>query len=195
VELNEQVAALMAELRRGTPGAAEKLVEIFYPELRRLAASKMRSESPGHTWQPTVLVNELYLELRKIRSLKEAAATAPDESAAFLALAAHIMRRLLIHHVRPLRKKVERLCIDSDPEAVLSGELELHEIESALAAIEAIDPRLRAVVEMRVFGGFSSEEVAERLGCTTRTVTRHWTFARNWLEQNYLPRDEGPSTS
>jgi RNA polymerase sigma factor (TIGR02999 family) len=138
------------------------------------------------------LVNELYLELRKIRALKEAAATSPDESAAFLALAAHIMRRLLIHHVRPLSKKVERISIQSGGESALSGELELHEIESALAALDAIEPRLRAVVEMRVFGGFSNEEVAERLGCTTRTVTRYWTFARNWLEENYLPPHAEP---
>src|SRR5262245_37703316 len=110
-----QVAQLMAELRSGDAAAVERLVALFYPELRRIAAAKMKSEASGHTWQPTALVNELYLELRKIRQLKaDAEHHAPEAKTAFLSLAAHIMRRLLIHHTRPLEKRVEKTTLHED---------------------------------------------------------------------------------
>src|SRR5262245_50476490 len=110
-----QVAQLMAKLRAGDAGAAERLVSLFYPELRRIAASKMRSEAPGHTWQPTALVNELYLELRKIRQLKaDAEHHAAEDKTAFLSLAAYIMRRLLINHMRPLGKRVAKTALDEE---------------------------------------------------------------------------------
>jgi RNA polymerase sigma factor (TIGR02999 family) len=183
-----QVAQLMAELRCGNAGAAEQLVSLFYSELRRIAASKMRSEGQGHTWQPTALVNELYLELRKIRRLKtDAEHRAAEDKTAFLSLAAHIMRRLLIHHMRPLAKRVGRTTLDEDWAA--DGEKHLDDMESVLSALAAIDPRLRLVVEMKVFGGFSGDEIAQHLGCTPRTVVRHWSFARNFLEQHYSSRD------
>jgi hypothetical protein len=78
---NQTVSDLMAALRAGQPGAAERLVEIFYPELKRIAANRMRAESPGHTLQPTALVNEFYLELRKIRQLRAIPAGTPKMSA------------------------------------------------------------------------------------------------------------------
>ena len=98
----DRIAGLLKNLRSGSKEAAGQLVAAFCPELRR-----MRSERTPHTWQPTVLVNELYLELLKIRAIK----TDDDGSdrEAFLGLAAHIMRRLLIHHARPLHRQVEQV--------------------------------------------------------------------------------------
>jgi len=180
-----QASDLMAKLRRGEPGAAEQLVDLFYPELRRLAAAKMRREREPHTWQPTALVNEFYLELRKIRQLREAAQDDPEnEQKAFLSLAAFLMQRLLIHHARPLARQSER--VDADCLTELgSGDEWLRQVEDALSGLEHIDPRLRQVVEMKVFGGLSGEEIAQHLGCSLRSVNRHWSFARDWLATNF----------
>src|SRR5215831_16952490 len=103
----DTVARLMASFRNGDHDAAGRLVELFYPELRRIAAARMRAEPPGHTLQPTALVHQLYLELVKIKALRAASSGGADEKAAFLGLAAFLMKRLLIHHARPLSKRGE----------------------------------------------------------------------------------------
>lgn len=180
---DQDIADLMAELRRGNPAAAGQLVERFYPELKRLAVANMDRERPGHTWQPTILVNELYLELRKIRELKTAAPRSPEEERrAFFGLAAHIMRRLLIAHARPVRKRVS-VTGESALEELPNGEDAWRELGDLLTSLESIDPRLRQVVEMKVFEGLAVEQIAEQLGCSPRTVARQWHFARNWLEK------------
>ena len=103
-EVSIEIRSLMARFRSGDRDAAGALVDHFYPELRRIAAARMRTESLEHTWTPTVLVNELYLELVKINALR-ASNEDSSERDAFLNLAGHIMRRLLIHHSRPLYRK------------------------------------------------------------------------------------------
>src|SRR5438105_860282 len=102
------IAELMASFRRGEAGAADSLFEKLYPELRRLAAAKMRREAQGHSWHPTVLVNELYLELRQCRALGGNPGQNEEERSAFLGLAGFMMQRLLILHSRPLRQRVAR---------------------------------------------------------------------------------------
>jgi RNA polymerase sigma-70 factor (ECF subfamily) len=173
----------MAEFRGGSPDAAGKLVELFYPELRRLASVRMIGERSNHTWQPTILVNELYLELTRIKALPAGSAREGDEKDAFFALAAFLMRRLLIHHARPLSKRVTKIEIDEACPWAMSGEQSLREIESLLSRLGAIDPKLREVVEMKAFEGLSREEIAQRLGCSVRTVARHWEFAQHWLQK------------
>ena len=180
----EDVAYLMRELRRGNPAAAGHLVERFYPELKRLAISNMDGEKPDHTWQATVLVNELYLELTRIKALKESIPRSPEqERGAFFALAAHIMRRLLIAHARPIRKRASHV-----PAEVLddlgAGEEALREVGDLLDKLGALDPKLRQVVELKVFEGIPVEQIAERLGCSPRSVARYWSFARGWLQNN-----------
>ena len=159
-------------------------MEQLYPELRRLAASFMRSERPDHTLQPTAVVHQLYLELVKIKALRPAASGgAPDEKAAFLGLAAYLMKQLLIHHVRPLAKRVAKSELPDMPDPQSASEHSLIEIDDALSRLAAINPALRRVVELRVFEGLTREEVAQRMGCGTATIARHWNFARNWLEE------------
>jgi len=102
----------MKSLRSGKREAAGQLVAAFYPELRRMAASRMRSERKPHTWQPTVLVNELYLKPFKIRAI-QTGEDRPDREA-FWGLAAHIMRRLLIDHARPLHHQVQKVELSDD---------------------------------------------------------------------------------
>ena len=143
----------------------------------------MRQEQAGHTWQPTVLVNELYLELRRIKSLPPGTEADEEEKKAFFGLAAFLMKRLLIHHARPLAKRVEKIELGSESEFTSYGEQGLLEIENTLSRLAAIDPKLRLVVEMKVFEGLSREEIAARLGCSVRTVARQWEFAQHWLQE------------
>jgi hypothetical protein len=98
----------MASFRSGDHEAAGRLVEIFYPELRRIAAARMRAERSDHTLQPTAVVHQLYLELVKVKALRAAGSDGEDERAAFLSLAAFLMKRLLIHHARPLSRRAEK---------------------------------------------------------------------------------------
>src|SRR5262249_36567428 len=150
--------------------AAGQLVEIFYPELKRLAAARMKAERSDHTWQPTVLVNELYLELVKIKVLRESDADGEAERRAFLGLAARLMRRLLIHHARPLAKRSEKQELTDLRDAGNHGPEALIELEQTLTRLAAINPKLRTVVELRVFEGLTREEIAGRMGIGTATV-------------------------
>jgi RNA polymerase sigma factor (TIGR02999 family) len=177
----ESIAGLMASFRRGDRGATDQLVRIFYPELRRLANSRMRGEREGHSWQPTVLVNELYLELIRIKALPGPDGDDRDAKAAFFGLAARIMCRLLIHHSRPQRLESAAVNFNDDDLAVFTSPLV--EIESVLDRLEAIRPRLRAIVELKVFEEMTLAEIAGQLNCSTATVTREWSFARHLLRR------------
>lgn len=141
-------------------------------------------ERTPHTWQPTVLVNELFLELVKIKALKPGDGGRTDREM-FLGLAAHIMKRMLIHHARPLSRRVDQvdLCEGLNLEALQAGGLT--DLEDMLVRLSNIDPQLRTIVELRVFEGLSIREIADQLGCASRTVDRRWFFARNWLQQQF----------
>jgi RNA polymerase sigma factor (TIGR02999 family) len=179
---SESITRLMADFRQGDKHAAHGLVEMFYPQLHRMAASRMKVERQDHSWHPTVLVNELFLELLKVKCLR--ASDGQDERAAFLRLSAHLMKRLLIHHARRMSFKITKVELD-ECELSDSGIEELAELEQVLSALQEIRPRLRAIVELRVFDGLTRDEIASRLGCASATVTREWIFARNWLEQQF----------
>ena len=172
----------MAQLRLGSAEAAGKLVELFYPELRRLAKARMLRERSNHTWQPTVLVNELYLELTRIKALP-VSTPGGEERHAFFRLAAFLMKRLLAHYARPLPKRVAKAGIGEALGLAVSGELAFQNVEDLLERLGAIDPKLRVVVEMKVLEGLSREEIAQRLNCSVRTVARHWDFAQYWLQK------------
>jgi RNA polymerase sigma factor (TIGR02999 family) len=174
------VSDLMAAFRNGDREAGAKLIELFYPELKRLAARHLMRERQGHSWQPTLLVNEFYLELTKIKALRPSEKGYDDDKAAFFALAGQLMRRLLIHHARPLPKKAVKVPLWDDLRA--APEQDLSEIEELLQQLEAINPRIRTVVEKKVFEGCTAEEVATQLGCATVTVNRDWQFARHWMK-------------
>src|SRR5262252_449446 len=115
-----EVEGLMAAFRAGDTRAGGQLIELFYPELKRLAARHLRGERKEHSWQPTLLVNELYLELIKIKALHPKSEDRQNEKAAFVALAGQIMKRLLIQHARPLSSKAQKvpvwegLCLEGD---------------------------------------------------------------------------------
>ena len=166
----------------GRKATADQLFELLYPELRRLAAARMRREAGGHSWQPTLLVNELYLELLKNKALDRLPGEAAQKHQ-FMGLAAFLMKRLLILHSRPLSQRAQSAGLESlgdlpsDPNAE-----SLQCVEDLLCRIERVDPNFRTVVEMKVFEGSTHEEIAARLGCTSRSVGTYWSFARQWLE-------------
>jgi RNA polymerase sigma factor (TIGR02999 family) len=185
---NDQVAGLMRRFRHGDRDAAGELFELFYPQLKQIAASRMQMERRPHTWQPTALVNELYLELVKVRSLR--ASTDQEENhAEFLKLSAWLMKRLLILHARPLARRVVREDFSEDAFPSDLGRVSLHELDDLLDGLAQLDPQLRAVVELRVFEGLTGDETAARLGCSPRTEARNWKFARSWLASALEPRD------
>jgi DNA-directed RNA polymerase specialized sigma24 family protein len=92
------------------------------------------------------------------------------------------MKRLLIHHARPLSRRAGRTALPDLPTPESGTEQALLEIDDTLNRLAAINPALRRVVELRVFEGLTREQIARDMGCGTATVARHWTFARNWLE-------------
>ena len=176
----ETVARLMEDFRKGDKAAANHLVELLYPELRKLAATKMEGERREHTWQPTLLVNELYLTLIKVKALGSGG-SADQEKAAFLGLAGHIMKHLLIDHARPLYRRAEKVQLQEMPDHVAPGMENVQFVEDVLSRLGAINPKLRSVTEMRVFEGLTGDEMARQLNCSPRTVANLWTFAKRWL--------------
>jgi RNA polymerase sigma factor (TIGR02999 family) len=187
---SQTISELMTKLREGDHRATRQLFDLLYPELRHLAALRMRRERKDHSWQPTALVNELYLELVKIKSLR-GGETDQEEKEAFFRLAAFLMRRMLIHHSRPLHQRIEKVELDETTIIGTPDTESLVDIENALGRLAAINPTLRSVVELRVFEGHSVSEIATQLGCSNRTINRYWSFAQRWLYEA-LARPDDP---
>ena len=162
-----------------------------YEELRRLAASYLNHEKPGHTLRPTGLVHEAYLKLAN-QNAEIAGRTH------FFALAAQAMRRILVDHARK-RNRVKRggglnrISFDDALVVNLENEGELLAVDEALGRLTELDARQAKIVEMRFFGGMTVEEVADALGLSRRTVEREWTMARAWLRQQLGEDDQRDS--
>lgn len=176
----QAITLLIEQARRGDEAALNKLLPEVYGELRRIAARQMARERPGQTLQATALVHEAYLKL-----LKDAALSF-ENRAHFLAIAAHSMRQILVERARArhaAKRGGQRARITLD-EALVSGEdlsvdcLALHE---ALERFSAISPEAARIVELRFFGGMTTEETAEAAGVSPATVKRQWSAARAWL--------------
>lgn len=178
----EQATVLIPAMEAGETAAAEELLELVYGELRRLAASKMAAEAPGHTLQPTALVHEAWLRLATSRG-------PPFENRAhFFAAAAEAMRRILIDRAR--RKlahrrgaRAEHVPLDECEIAAPDGEERLLAVNEALDKLAAEYPVQANLVKLRYFGGLTNKEAAEVLGVSLTTVKKYWTFARTWLFQ------------
>lgn len=164
-----------------------------YADLRRLAAYYLRSERENHTMSPTDLVHETYLRLQTQHSLDF------DDRVRFLSVATTMMRRILVNHARN-KKRVKRgdgvVHIPLEDAALFSTvefdkkRVDYIALDNALDKLAELDSRQLAIVEMRFFGGLSSQEVAELLGIALTTVNRDWKMARNWL-YSQLNTDEG----
>jgi RNA polymerase sigma factor (TIGR02999 family) len=174
------VTALLVEWRRGDGAAVDKLLPLVHGELRRLARRQMAGERPGHVLQPTALVNEVYLKLVDIRRVHW------QDRAHFFAMAARLMRRVLVDFARASKNQkrgggMHRVTFDQD--LPVAGETfeDLIAIDDSLAAFGKEYERKAQVVELRFFGGLSVEETAEVLKISPETVMRDWKFAKGWL--------------
>ncbi len=178
---SEDLTLLLRKLRSGDDEAAAAVVAAAYGELRQVAARCMRRERPGHTLQPTALVNEAFLRL--------VGATGADwhDRAQFYGVAARLMRQILVDHARK-RRAGKR---DGGARVTFEDRLVLREdsIEDVIAVdeivgrLEALDPRQGRIVELRFFAGMSVEEIAEVMHISTPTVKREWTSAKAWLHR------------
>jgi RNA polymerase sigma-70 factor, ECF subfamily len=181
-EPREQITELLLELGRGEERAADVLVPLVYGELRRIASAHLRRESEGHTLTPTGLVHEAYLRLvdqTRVQWINRAQ---------FFAVAARLMRRILLDHARRVRAAKrgggwDRLSLDQAEIPLEERAAELIALDEALDRLAALNPRLSQVVECRFFGGMTEEETAGALGLTDRTVRRDWVKAKGWLHQ------------
>ena len=177
------VTELLHAWGAGDAGAGEALVPLVYEELRRQAGRALRREGEGHTLQPTALVHEAWLRLDRQHGARWESRTQ------FLAVAAQMMRRVLVDHART-RHALKRggaatqvTLGDADQAVEASDEVDVLALDDALARLAAIDPRKARLVELRYFAGMSIPEAAAALGVSLATVGREWAVARMWLRR------------
>ena len=176
------VTTLLLAWHRGDQDALAALTPLVYDELHRLAGTYMARERAGHPLQPTALVNEAYLRLTDSSRVRW------QNRAHFLAVAAQLMRRVLVDFARDRRSQKRghdwrQVTLD---EGLLLGDapnIDLIALDEALSRLGAFDPRKVQVVEMRFFGGLSLEETAEVLGVSADTIGRDWSVAKAWLRR------------
>jgi RNA polymerase sigma factor (TIGR02999 family) len=173
------VTQLLVAWGRGDRSALEELVPVVYDELKRIARRHVARER-GQTLQATALVHEAYMRLVDQRSVSW------QNRAHFFAIAARLMRRILMNHARA-RHAAKRggaaadLCVDEVEIGSAERPLDLIALDAALTRLEIVDPRQERIVELRFFGGLSIEETAEALEISPATVKREWRTAKAWL--------------
>jgi RNA polymerase sigma factor (TIGR02999 family) len=186
----QHVTEWLAAWRTGDVDARNQLFAVVYPQLRQIAGRVLRHERADHTLDPTALVNELALRL-----LGSAPISYNDRSH-FFALAAQMMRRILVDYARArvagkrggVQQRVTLSSVGEDLRAAPQSE-DLLLLDDAMSRLERADPRAAKVVELRFFGGLHEQEVAEILGVSVITVKRDWKVARAWLiDQLQFPR-------
>jgi RNA polymerase sigma factor (TIGR02999 family) len=173
------VTGLLLAWGNGDERALEQLMPLVYGELKNQARRLMQGERAGHTLQPSALVNEAYLRLVDITRVRW------QDRAHFFAMAARLMRRVLVDHARA-QKSSKRgggvHPIELDEQTVFDHrQPDVSDVDAALSALAAIDSRKAQVVEMRFFAGLTVAETAAALGVSAETVARDWAFARVWL--------------
>ena len=176
------ITVLLWRWRGGEEAAREELVPLVYDELRRLARRSLSAQPPRQTLQSTELVHEAYLRLVDDPSVNW------NDRVHFFAVAAQIMRRILVDHAR-MRHAAKRggdcvtLLLDEAVALPKQREMDLISLDDALTRLAALDARQSQMVELRFFGGLSIEETSLALGISPATVKREWSTARAWLYQ------------
>ena len=178
---SDGLSQLLNRWTGGDKEALKSLVPLVYAELRRLAHNRLRHERHNHTLQTTALVHEAYLRLAENPPNRVA------DRKHFLALAASIMRQVLVDHAREkLAQKRDggvQIELDSKIAPVSERVLDVLAINEALTSLAKLDPRQSTIVELRFFAGLSIEDTAEIMGMSPATVKRDWITARAWLLQ------------
>lgn len=175
------VTQLLLAWQSGSQAALDQLLPYVYDELRRLAAGYLRRERNNHTLQSTALVHEAYMKLVDQRQVHW------QNRAHFFAIAAQVIRRILVDHARGVNAKKRgagayRLSLDEAPDlANAAAGLDIESLDQALERLAEFDAQQARIVEMRFFGGLSIEETATALGISPATVKRDWAVAKAWL--------------
>src|SRR3989442_8538840 len=175
-----EVTQLLIEWSNGDKAALDKLMPLIYEELRRLARHYMSREHPGHTLQTTAVVNEAYLRLVNRKRVRW------QNRAHFFAIAAQLMRSILVDHARShayAKRGGGARKIGLDEAMIISQQraAEVVALDDALKQLAEIDPQQSRIVELRFFGGLTIEETAEVLGLSPATIKREWSTAKAWL--------------
>lgn len=180
--LSQNITHLLKEWSDGDERALDRLTPLVYQELRQQAARFLRRERAGHTLQTTALIHEAYLRLIDAKDVRW------QSRAHFFAIAANLMRRVLVDHAR--RRDAEkrggaqlRLTLDEKLAVTSTAEVDVLAIDQALNKLSTIDSQQALVVELRFFSGLSVEETAAALGVSPATVKRDWSVARAWLRR------------
>jgi RNA polymerase sigma factor (TIGR02999 family) len=182
-----EVTLLLRRISAGDAAARDRLIELVYAELRRLAGFHLRGAAGG-TLQPTALVHVAWLRLQG------GDGHVFESSRHFLGVASKAMRSVLVDHVRA-RRTAKRgagepaSALDEAVAYLEAGEVELLDLDAALGALESDDAELARVVELRFFGGLSHEEIAAAEGCSLSTVERRWRLARARLRRELAGRE------
>ena len=184
---SQQITHLLLAWGQGDQAALETLMPLVYDELRKVAGRHLRGQRPGHTLQTTALVNEAYLRLI------DASQVQWQNRAHFFAVAAHLMRRILVDFARTrnyLKRGGGAQQVSLAEAVAVAPEqgADLLALDEALSRLQALNERQAQVVELRYFGGLSEEETAEALKVSVRTVRRDWNFARVWLHRELTGR-------
>ena len=186
--MRENVTQLLIDWNEGDPRALERLLPLVYDELHRLARHYMRRERSDHTLQPTALVNEAYLRLIDQTRVRW------QGRAHFVAIAAQLMRRVTVKHAERRRAQKRggdalRVPVEDHLPSDRARETDVLALNDALERLRSLDERQSQIVEMRFFGGLTSEEMGEVLELSRSTIDREWRAARAWLK-----RELGPAT-
>jgi RNA polymerase sigma factor (TIGR02999 family) len=177
-----EITELLRSWRQGDAAALDRLIPLVHGELRRVARAHFRREQPGHTLQATALVHEVYLRLVTLDRI-----TLNDRTH-FFAVAARLMRQVLVDHAR--RKRADKrggaatmMSLDEVSPVPSTPIVDVLALDQALDALSSRDARQCRVVELRFFAGLSIDETAEAVGVSTATVEREWTIAKAWLHR------------
>lgn len=184
----DRVTELLHAWSAGDDQALQDLIPVVHDELSRLARRKMAHERPGQTLQPTALVNEAYLRLMDVKRLQW------QDRAHFYAIAARVMRRILVDRARRrgARKRgddVQLLHIEEADVVPAKPSYDLLALDEALDTLETLDPRKARVIELRFFTGLNVEESAIALGVSPETVKRDWRLAKAWLQAQLAAKE------
>jgi RNA polymerase sigma factor (TIGR02999 family) len=183
------VTQLLVAWSKGDQHAFDALMPEVRKELHRLAAHYMAEEPAGHDLQPTALINEAYLRLVDWKNIQWA------DRAHFFAMAANMMRRVLVDYARS-RDRLKRggnaiqVSFTEAANVPVPQSADVLALDKAMRELEKIDPRKSQIVEMRFFGGLSQEETAEALNVSVAAVRRDWSLARAWLARELNKKGE-----
>jgi RNA polymerase sigma-70 factor, ECF subfamily len=188
----DDITTLLVAWGRGDEAALQQLIPLVHRELHQIARRCLKGERPGHTLQPTALVNEAFLRLVDVRRVNWKNRTH------FLAMSARLMRRVLVDFARSRHYQkrgggVMKVSLDEAHAVSTEPGQDLVALDEALTTLSAIDERKARVIEMRFFGGLTAEETAAVLDVSRETVLRDWRLARAWLMQELLKSASRPT--